>query len=180
MVIPVKLQYTKVKSNSSNHPIFEHIKVWEQFHGSRRPNYQIHHIDGNPKNNSITNLVELKKEYHLTYHKLAKILGKTIKQMNVHIGMQPADTPIFYAKIDELARTLHTDVNAESFAARRKTGSGLNKNEAMKRKMIDTGKKRILAGQPAYMRNTKEDTEKAKQNAKKYFGSLQAYNDACK
>lgn len=150
------------------------------FHGKRRPGYQIHHIDGNPRNNNIKNLVELKTEYHLTYHKLAKILKLSIRKMNMQIGMLPQDNKIFYDKIEELAARYKVKVEAEEFSKRRKNGTGLSKVEATKRRMITTGKKQVAAGFPAYHRSTNTATEQCKENAKKYFGSVDAYVKACK
>lgn len=172
-----KLFYTKVKKDGKVQ--FEHIRTWEMFHGKRRPGYQIHHIDGNPRNNSITNLVELKTEYHLTYHKLAKILKLSIRKMNIQIGMLPQDNALFYSKIDELAAQYKVKVESAEFSKRRKSGTGLSKEESTKKRMITTGKRQVAAGFPAYHRSTKSATEQCKANAKKYFGSIKSYSEAC-
>lgn len=47
----------------------EHRYVWEKTHGKKIPkNCAIHHKDGNPKNNNISNLKLVSKEWHKKYH----------------------------------------------------------------------------------------------------------------
>ncbi len=45
-----------------------HIWVWEKHHGKIPKNYQIHHKDGNKRNNSIENLELLTAEEHRKKH----------------------------------------------------------------------------------------------------------------
>lgn len=45
-------------------------KIWEEFHKTKIPeNYEIHHIDGNRKNNDPSNLICVSIEQHLDIHK---------------------------------------------------------------------------------------------------------------
>ena len=51
----------------------EHIKVWKKHHGAIPKDadgrsYEIHHIDGNPKNNSIENLICVSINEHYNIH----------------------------------------------------------------------------------------------------------------
>ena len=48
----------------------EHIKVWEKHNGKKKPvGYHIHHVDGNPNNNDISNLICITHEEHYLIHK---------------------------------------------------------------------------------------------------------------
>lgn len=54
----------------------EYVKVWEKFNGQKLPKgYEIHHIDGNHRNNLPTNLKAVTIEEHLEIHKKQKDHG---------------------------------------------------------------------------------------------------------
>lgn len=45
-----------------------HRYVWEKEHGNIPPGYDIHHIDGNKKNNDISNLMMISRSDHASLH----------------------------------------------------------------------------------------------------------------
>lgn len=45
-----------------------HRDVWEFFHGPLQPGYAVHHIDHNPDNNDIGNLLALTRSEHSRHH----------------------------------------------------------------------------------------------------------------
>ena len=52
--------------------MFIHRRVFEYYHGEIPAGYEIHHIDGNPANNDISNLQMLTKDEHTRTHAKAK------------------------------------------------------------------------------------------------------------
>lgn len=58
--------------------VLEHVYVWEQANGPKPAGCDIHHIDGNGKNNALENLVCLTKSEHKLLHARAKLAGKDI------------------------------------------------------------------------------------------------------
>jgi len=57
------------KSLYSNKEVNYHVWVWENYYKKRVPKgYVIHHKDGNPKNNDISNLECMTTEEHKRYH----------------------------------------------------------------------------------------------------------------
>lgn len=58
-----------------------HRAIWEEYYGQKVPEgYVLHHIDHNPKNNSIKNLQLMTAEDHLTHHHKDKILDESVKE----------------------------------------------------------------------------------------------------
>lgn len=48
----------------------KYVKIWEKYHGKKLPsNMEIHHVDGNNKNNDVNNLMAVTIEQHLDIHK---------------------------------------------------------------------------------------------------------------
>ena len=61
-------RYKKLTDEHGN-AIAEHRVVWEQAHGKKVPKgYDIHHIDGNGKNNDPSNLVAIPHADHMKLH----------------------------------------------------------------------------------------------------------------
>lgn len=58
--------------------VLEHVAVWEQAHGKKPKGCDIHHIDGNGKNNALENLVCLTKSEHKTLHAQLKREGRDV------------------------------------------------------------------------------------------------------
>ena len=56
----------------------EHVLVWERAHGPKPQGCEIHHIDGNGKNNALENLVCLTKSEHKTLHAKLKREGRDV------------------------------------------------------------------------------------------------------
>jgi len=159
--------------------IFVHQYVWETLKAPRRVGYHIHHISGNKFDNSLSNLVELKAEYHITMHKLIKLLGINFKTFYVMIGMLPEDNMLFYSRITDIAAKYNIPLDCKQFSSRKsKGGSGLDKSEAVKKRMITAGRKALANGKLPYERSTNTNTEKCKLSAIQYFTTLQNYIDA--
>lgn len=54
-------------------PISLHVYVWEMYHGRHVPKgYVVHHIDGDPANNEIENLIAMPKSEHARLHQSAR------------------------------------------------------------------------------------------------------------
>lgn len=64
--------YVSVKSNITNKQCGIHRIIWECVNGDIPEGYHIHHIDGNPSNNSIYNLELIESSEHLSEHKKGK------------------------------------------------------------------------------------------------------------
>ena len=47
----------------------EYKRIWKKHHGTIPYGYHIHHIDGNPTNNKINNLLCLSPQIHAMFHK---------------------------------------------------------------------------------------------------------------
>jgi hypothetical protein len=61
-----------------------HRAVWEYYNGPVPPGYDIHHKDGNPANNDISNLACIpSKKHHLEHHEDAVLRGKTEEQLAI-------------------------------------------------------------------------------------------------
>lgn len=59
----------RVLSNRSNN-IFEHKLIAEYNYGVHSQNYEVHHIDHNPKNNNPKNLIYIDRQDHANYHSI--------------------------------------------------------------------------------------------------------------
>lgn len=62
-----QLYYVLANSNS-NFRKTEHRYIYEHHFGAIQPNYHVHHVDHNSKNNSINNLQTMHKDEHAKYH----------------------------------------------------------------------------------------------------------------
>jgi uncharacterized CHY-type Zn-finger protein len=76
-----------------------HRDVWEFYNGEIPKGYHIHHIDGNPSNNEISNLQLIEASEHL------RMEGKRRHQEN------PEWSKEFYTKGIELAKEWHKSVD---------------------------------------------------------------------
>lgn len=59
--------------NGTRKAIRAHIYVWEKYNGAVPKGYAVHHIDHNPRNNDISNLVLMKISEHASMHSLEHI-----------------------------------------------------------------------------------------------------------
>jgi len=68
-------------SGGANKYVFEHILVWEKFHGKPLPkNFIVHHLNGVKDDNRPENLVAILQPQHDTHTKV-KLLQKRIRQL---------------------------------------------------------------------------------------------------
>jgi hypothetical protein len=47
-----------------------HHIVWAWFHGRLEPDQEVHHLDRNPGNNALSNLIALSHKEHLELHNI--------------------------------------------------------------------------------------------------------------
>lgn len=59
-------------------PVPEHVYLWEQAHGPKPKGCDIHHINGNGRDNRLENLVCLTKSEHKTLHARLKREGRDV------------------------------------------------------------------------------------------------------
>lgn len=64
-----------VRMTYNGRPRMEHDVVWEKHYGEIPKGYQIHHIDGNKKNNYIENLMLVTPIEHKRIHSGCKIIN---------------------------------------------------------------------------------------------------------
>lgn len=55
-----------------------HRYIWEQTYGPIPKGYVIHHVDGDPLNNALENLILMTRSGHSTFHRLHPNLGSPI------------------------------------------------------------------------------------------------------
>jgi hypothetical protein len=73
--------HVELGNMSKHHKRNPYRKIYEEYHGNIPDGHHIHHIDGNPNNNDITNLIAVTPEEHAAIHphefvKWASIGGK--------------------------------------------------------------------------------------------------------
>lgn len=66
-----------------------HIEIWKDAHGPVPPGHHIHHIDGNPLNNDISNLTCLPRLEHLRLHGATK-KNKAASRKNIKKAIEAA------------------------------------------------------------------------------------------
>lgn len=59
--------------NVGGKSLVQHRYIWEQAYGKIPKGFQIHHIDGNPKNNGLSNLLCISFEEHKKLHKAREV-----------------------------------------------------------------------------------------------------------
>ena len=55
-------------NNAMNTYLYDHRKIYERYNGSIPDGYEIHHIDGNHKNNDPKNLKAVTMQEHYNIH----------------------------------------------------------------------------------------------------------------
>lgn len=73
-----KTKYQSVNLNGKS--TTKQRKVWTDNHGLIKPDWIIHHLDGDKKNNDINNLICLDRKDHGKIHKFMKKFTKIYKE----------------------------------------------------------------------------------------------------
>lgn len=71
--VPSPYYFACIKKNGLERNISLHKYIWEQSHGRIPDGYDIHHVDNNPENNSLENLVMMATNEHRRMHQLQKV-----------------------------------------------------------------------------------------------------------
>lgn len=67
-----------------------HVEIWRSGHGTIPKGGEIHHIDGDPLNNALDNLICLSREQHMAWHKKHVKPEVRAKQMQNLVKAQEA------------------------------------------------------------------------------------------
>lgn len=139
----------------------EHVLVWERAHGPKPPGCDIHHIDGNGKNNALENLECLTKSEHRRLHAMLKIEG-----MDVIDSTDPAI--IESRKRNNEATKAHRQAHLEEERAKDRAEYQKNKEQvALKNKRYyRRHREEVRSAQAEYERQ--HTAERAKRNADYY------------
>lgn len=84
------MKYIKLKDGR-----YEHRVVYRKAHGSIPFGWEVHHIDGNPSNNFILNLIALPKKFHEYLHDFQRRQDRWCKReeteslLNIYLTNQP-------------------------------------------------------------------------------------------
>lgn len=65
-----------------------HRFIYESHFGKITNGFEIHHIDRNPKNNDISNLIMLPQQYHVEIHKKMKKYKYTMNKKEIVDGLK--------------------------------------------------------------------------------------------
>jgi hypothetical protein len=98
--------YWRTKDRKS--PKLLHREVWRQSYGEIPKSHHIHHLDGDPSNNSIENLECIYSGDHSRLHKIGK--GMAVKQV---------DSNIIFGSIAEAERSLGVSIGVLARAIRK-------------------------------------------------------------
>ena len=141
--------------------VAKHVAVWEAANGPKPPNHDIHHIDGNGKNNALSNLVCLSKSEHQRLHQELRKEGKDI--------IDPTDPVVMYERERARAeRKAAYAANPERFHERDRKYRAENKElirERQKKYYIENHDK-IRESQRQY--ELRHKSERSERNAKYY------------
>ena len=96
----------------------EHRLVWIKAHGPIPPGYEIHHRDGNPRNNKLENLIMLTKSAHKKEHLRLRAEGKDVVDATDPVVIQERERakkwvkehPEQFRKIQAKYRKAHPEV----------------------------------------------------------------------
>ena len=139
----------------------EHVLVWERAHGPKPPGCDIHHIDGNGKNNALENLECLTKSEHRRLHSMLKLEG-----MDVVDSTDPAI--IASRKRNNEAAKAHRLAHLEEERAKDRAEYQRNKEQVARKnkRFYRRHREEIRSAQAEYERQ--HTAERAKRNADYY------------
>ena len=142
-------------------PVPEHVYIWEQAHGPKPEGCDIHHINGNGRDNRLENLVCLTKSEHKTLHAQLKREGRDV--------VDSTDPAVIASRARKNAATkAHRLAHLEEERAKDKAEYQRNK-EHLKQRHHDSylrNREGIRAHQAEYEREHK--AERAARNAAYY------------
>lgn len=139
----------------------EHVYIWEQLNGPKPKCCDIHHIDGNGKNNDTDNLVCLTKSEHKTLHAILKRRGIDV--------VDGSDPNIIASRARNNALTkAHRQAHLEEERAKDREERIRNKDRIRERaaEFYQRHREKLRAEQAEYEKNHK--AERAARNAKFY------------
>lgn len=139
----------------------EHVYIWEQLNGPKPKCCDIHHIDGNGKNNDTDNLVCLTKSEHKTLHAILKRRGIDV--------IDDTDPNIIASRAKTNERTkAHRKAHLEEERARDREEYARNKDRKRERnaEFYQRHREKLRAEQAEYEKEHK--AERAVRNAKFY------------
>lgn len=161
-------------------PVAEHIVVWEKAFGPKPEGCDIHHIDGNGKNNALENLVCLTKSEHKMLHAKLKREGKDVIDAN--------DPAIIAARAKANANAkAHRQAHLEEERARDRAEYQKNKDHKLElgHNYYQRHREELRASQAQYEKEHK--AERSARNATYYQehkearkAYIKAYNEAHK
>ena len=139
----------------------EHVLVWERAHGPKPQGCDIHHIDGNGKNNALENLECLTKSEHRRIHAMLKLEG-----MDVIDSTDPAI--IASRKRNNEATKAHRQAHLEEERAKDRAEYQRNKEQVRlkNKRFYRRHREEIRDAQAEYERQ--HTAERAKRNADYY------------
>ena len=139
----------------------EHVLVWERAHGPKPQGCDIHHIDGNGKNNALENLECLTKSEHRRLHAMLKLEG-----MDVIDSTDPAI--IASRKRNNESTKAHRQAHLEEERAKDRAEYQRNKEQVARKnkRYYRRHREEIRDAQAEYERQ--HTAERAKRNADYY------------
>lgn len=77
--------------NVNGRPKRLHRYVWEKYNGEIPKGYAIHHIDFNPENNDISNLMIMNAKEHSSYHSAYQDADERLRNLNTYARPKAAE-----------------------------------------------------------------------------------------
>lgn len=139
----------------------EHVLVWERAHGPKPQGCDIHHIDGNGKNNALENLECLTKSEHKTLHAKLKREGRDV--------IDSTDPSIIKSRAESLKNAkAHRQEHLEEERAKDRAEYQRNKERELQinHSYYQRHREEIRSAQAEYERQ--HTAERAKRNADYY------------
>lgn len=83
---------THTRANNNGY-VREHIKIWEEIHGSLAPGFQVHHLNGIRTDNRIENLAAVHRSEHESWT-LTRLLRARIRELEQELERRDAHSRI--------------------------------------------------------------------------------------